>query len=222
MQTYSLPPEIRGLMFDMDLTLYRNEDYYASQRSNQITLAAAELGYAPYDFERRLTEWEDAFRLAHGKSPSLGNALLGAFGYSIVRSVELRRRAARPQDYLGADQRLAEVLAELSSRCPLVLVTNNPRDVAERTLDVLGVRALFPRIVGLDEAGHSKPHPAAFDLGYEALGADPKTVVAVGDRYAVDLEVPLSRGSGGVLVETMDDVYALPLVLARGLTASKS
>jgi phosphoglycolate phosphatase/putative hydrolase of the HAD superfamily len=222
MQTYSLPYTIRGLMFDMDLTLYRNEAYYASQRSNQIVLAAAELGYSTDEFERRLTEWEDAFRLAHGKSPSLGNALLGAFGYPIVRSVELRRKAARPGDYLETDARLAEVLTELSARCPLVLVTNNPRDVAERTLEVLGVRALFPRIVGLDEAGHSKPHPAAFDLGYEALGVEPSSVVAVGDRYAVDLEVPLSLGSGAVLVESMDDVYALPRVLERGLTVSKS
>jgi len=98
----------------------------------------------------------------------------------------------------------------------------DPADVAERTLDVLGVRSLFPRVIGLDEAGHSKPHPAAFDIAYGVLGRDPSQVVAVGDRYAVDLEVPLSRGSGGVLVESMDDVYALPLVLARGLAASKS
>lgn len=209
-------------MFDMDLTLYRNEAYYASQRSNQLVLAAAELGYDTADFERRLTAWEVEFHRLNGKSPSLGNALLGAFGYSIARSVELRRRAARPQDYLQADPRLHGVLTELSERCPLILVTNNPSDVAERTLEVLGVRALFPRIVGLEEAGHSKPNPAAFDIGYAALGVVPAQVVAVGDRYAVDLEVPLSRGSGGVLVESMDDVYALPLVLARGLAASKS
>ncbi len=209
-------------MFDMDLTLYRNEAYYASQRSNQLLLAAAELGYDLGDFESRLTAWEEEFLRLNGKSPSLGNALLGAFGYSIAKSVELRRRAVRPQDYLLPDPRLAEVLAGLSARCPLVLVTNNPSDVAERTLDVLGVRALFPRIIGLEEAGHSKPHPAAFDIAYGVLGLEPAKVVAVGDRYAVDLEVPLSRGSGGVLVESMDDVYALPLVLARGLAASKS
>lgn len=198
----------------MDLTLYRNDAYYASQRANQIRMASEELGLPADAFEDRLKQWEDDFVRLHGKSPSLGNALLGAFGYPIAQSVVLRRRAARPQDYLSADPRLAETLQALA-RYALVLVTNNPADVAVRTLEVLGVASYFPRIVGLDDAGHSKPHPAAFELAYQALGLDPDVVVAVGDRYAVDLEVPLSRGSGGVLVESMDDVYALPLVLGR-------
>ena len=203
----------------MDLTLYRDEAYYESQRTNQLRLAAAELGYTERAFTHYLETWEEEFRRTHGKSPSLGNALLGAFGYPIARSVELRRLAARPQDYLVSDPRLYETLALLASRYRLVLVTNNPSDVAERTLDVLGVRVWFPRIIGLEEAGHSKPHPAAFDIGYRELGLDPAHVIAVGDRYAVDLEVPLARGSGGVLVESMDDVYALPRLLERGLDA---
>jgi len=207
----------------MDMTLYRDEAYYASQRSNQIVLAAAELGYSVEAFSKTLSRWEEEFHRAHGKAPSLGNALLGAFGYPIERSVILRRRAARPEEYLGSDARLARTLAALRSRCPLILVTNNPADIARRTLEVLGVAEFFPRIVGLDEAGHSKPHPAAFDLAYAALGTPPQTVVAVGDRYAVDLEVPVSRGSGGILVESMDDVYALPLILERaGFSVEKS
>jgi phosphoglycolate phosphatase/putative hydrolase of the HAD superfamily len=221
MQIYSLPPDIRGLMFDMDLTLYRNDAYYTSQRTNQIQLAAEELGLSVEEFSLRLEAWEEEFRQRHGKSPSLGNALLGAFDYPIAHSVELRRRAARPQDYLQADSRLNETLDALSRKYRLILVTNNPSDVAERTLAVLGVRDWFPRIVGLELAGHSKPHPAAFEIGYRELGLDPAQVVAVGDRYAVDLEVPLSRGSGGILVESMEDVYVLPLFLERGL-ASKS
>ena len=204
-------------MFDMDLTLYRNEAYYASQTANQVVLLAGDLGVPAAEVQGILDRWTSRFIEANdGRKPSFGNTLLGALGYPIEKSVELRRRAIRPEDYLSEDVRLAGTLGVLQARYRLVLVTNNPSDVAVRTLEVLGVRRFFPRIVGLDEAGHSKPHPAAFDLAYEALGLAAGQVAAIGDRYPVDLEIPVSRGSGGVLVESMDDVYALPDLLAGG------
>jgi len=215
MITYALPTDVRGLIFDMDLTLYRNEEYYASQIENQVILLAGDRGESVEALRSRLEAWDLEFRRTHGgKKPSFGNTLLGALGYPIDQSVELRRRAIRPEDYLKPDPVLRDTLLVLRQRYALILVTNNPADVAVRTLEVLGVRDLFPRIIGLDEAGHSKPHPSAFDLAYHALGLPPGQVVSIGDRVPVDLEVPLSRGSGGVLVESMDDVYALPRTLA--------
>jgi len=212
-----LPSLIRGLVFDMDLTLYRNQAYYDSQISNQMVLLADEMECSVPELELRLKLWEEGFRRAHeGNKPSFGNTLLGALGYPIEKSVELRRRAIHPEEYLVTDARLEATLAELQSWFQLVLVTNNPSDIAVKTLEVLGVRRFFPRIIGLEEAGHSKPHPAAFDLAYQALELPPGQVVSIGDRYAVDLEVPMARGSGGILVESMDDVYSLPRVLGAG------
>lgn len=214
MVTYALPSFVEGLIFDMDLTLYRNQAYYESQITNQISLLAADLHWTVDELQTKLTRWDEEFRKVNdGRKPSFGNTLLGAVGYSIENSVELRRRAIRPEDYLGKDLSLEAALAELESRCKLVLVTNNPSDIARRTLSVLGVERFFPRIIGLDEAGHSKPHPAAFDLAFQALEIPADRIVSVGDRFAVDLEVPLSRGSGGILVESMEDVYSLPRVL---------
>ncbi len=221
MQTYHLGPErlagLRGLIFDMDLTLYRNEDYYASQLNNQVVLLAAERERTVAELEAELNAWEAVFRKQHeGRKPSFGNTLLGALGIPIAQSVELRRRAIRPEDYLVADPQLAKTLAMLQGRFALVLVTNNPSDIAVRTLEVLGVSRFFPRIIGLDESGNSKPHPRAFELAYRALNLPPTAVVSIGDRFPVDLEVPMGFGSAGVLVESMADVYALPDLL--GLT----
>jgi len=198
----------------MDLTLYRNEEYYASQIRNQVILLADELRTTVEALDAQLSEWSLGFQRDHGgRKPSFGNTLLGALGYPIEKSVDLRRRAIRPEDYLTSDPQLKATLSALGEVCRLVLVTNNPADVAVRTLAVLGVAGCFSRIIGLDEAGHSKPHPAAFDLAFDALGLAPGEVVSVGDRFPVDLEVPLSRGAGGVLVESMEDVYTLPEVL---------
>lgn len=215
MKTFQLPATISGLIFDMDLTLYRHDDYYHSQTKNQVILLSQDLDRPAEELEEVIGRWQAEFKAQNGgKSPSFGNSLLGALGISIEKSVDLRRRAIRPQDYLVRDERLAQTLARLRQSFSLILVTNNPRDVAESTLAVLGVKDFFPKIIGLDDSGNSKPHPRAFELAYHQLGLHPSRVVSIGDRYPVDLEVPLSLGSGGILVESMDDVYSLPGVLS--------
>jgi phosphoglycolate phosphatase/putative hydrolase of the HAD superfamily len=215
MVAYNLPKDIRGLIFDMDLTLYRHDDYYSSQLKNQVLVLATDLGRPAAELQSSLDDWEHEFTSRTGRKPSFGNTLLGALGIPILQSVELRRRAIRPEDYLLPDPRLETTLSVLESRFQLILVTNNPADIALRTLKVLAVERFFPRVIGLDETGHSKPHPRAFELAYAALNLDPRNIVSVGDRYPVDLEVPLQLGSGGVLVESMEDVYSLPALLSQ-------
>ncbi len=213
MRVYHLPSKVEGLLFDMDMTLYRHEDYYKSQIKNQVLLLAQEEQIPLPELEELLERWKLNWAATHdGHQPSFGNTLLGALGIPIERSVDLRRRAIRPEDYLKPDAQLAETLERLSQRFRLVLVTNNPADIALRTLNVLGVQRFFPQIIGLDEAGESKPAPQAFRLGLQALGTASENTVSIGDRYAVDLAVPLSWGWGGVLVESMEDVYALPQI----------
>lgn len=214
MTTYSLPSRIRGLIVDLDSTLYRNEAYAVSQTEDQLDLLAADLGWERSRLDAVLAQARDAYRAAHGnRDPSLGNLLLGALDYPIAASVDLRRRALRPERYLRPDGALRTALITLQTNLALVLLTNNPSDIARRTLTALGVGDVVTRVIGLEVTGQSKPHPAPFDRAYEALALDPREVVSVGDRFAVDLETPLARGSGAVLVENMDDVYLLPLVL---------
>ena len=217
MRLFRLPNRVAGLLFDMDMTLYRHEDYYRSQIKNQVVLLAQQLQKDPEALEHELKIWQKKWSSQHeGRQPSFGNTLLGALGIPIEQSVLLRRQAIRPQDYLSPDAELREVLLKLAQKFQIALVTNNPSDIAEITLDALGVADLFSHIIGLDQAGESKPAPAAFRLGLEALGCPANQAVSIGDRYEVDLEVPLSWGCGGILVESMKDVYELPRVLEGG------
>lgn len=214
MQLYSLPETVQGLLFDMDLTLYRHHDYYESQIKNQVILVARRLGLPLAEVEARLAAFEHDYAQKHsGKKTSFGNSLLAVFGIPIAESVELRRQAIRPEDYLTEDKQLQETLTALEARFRLILVTNNPADIAGRTLEVLGCSRFFPKIVGLDESGFSKPHPRSFELAVEKIGLEPGVLVSIGDRYAVDLETPLKMGMGGILVESMEEVYALPELL---------
>jgi phosphoglycolate phosphatase/putative hydrolase of the HAD superfamily len=46
----------------------------------------------------------------------------------------------------------------------------------------------------------------------ELLGVDAKNCVSVGDRYDIDLALPLELGMGGILVDGVSDVCRLPQV----------
>ena len=41
------------------------------------------------------------------------------------------------------------------------------------------------------------------------------TRLSVGDRYDIDIALPLELGMGGILVDGVEDVYRLPEILAR-------
>jgi phosphoglycolate phosphatase/putative hydrolase of the HAD superfamily len=64
----------------------------------------------------------------------------------------------------------------------------------------------------------SKPASEPYLLAAQAAGTPPAACVSVGDRYDVDLAVPLALGMGAILVVGVEDVYALPDVIkpARG------
>lgn len=72
-----------------------------------------------------------------------------------------------------------------SSGIPCGIVTGTIAPMLTPVLEELGISALFDCVVTIDEAGHSKPHPAGFLLGREQLGLTPEhTVVALEDSLA--------------------------------------
>jgi phosphoglycolate phosphatase/putative hydrolase of the HAD superfamily len=48
-------------------------------------------------------------------------------------------------------------------------------------------------------------------------GATLNQCIAIGDRYDIDIALPLELGMGGILVDGVEEVYKLPEIL---LTAS--
>jgi phosphoglycolate phosphatase/putative hydrolase of the HAD superfamily len=75
------------------------------------------------------------------------------------------------------------------------------------------VEDLFPVLVGLDTCMVSKPHEIPFRKAAEESGVDTGGCVSIGDRYEIDLALPLEMGMGGVLVDGVEDVYRLPRIL---------
>ena len=209
MKILRLPPVIRALAFDVDLTLYTNAEYGQYQIDILIKKAGELRGFSSEEMSGRIEDARKDWSLANGgKKASLSNALT-TYGISMEENVRLREQLYEPEKYIKEDKRLRETLDKLSRSYTLGVVTNNPVLIARKTLAALGVSDLFPILVGLDTCMVSKPHEKPFVKFSELSGCAPETCVSVGDRYDIDLATPLEMGMGGILVDGVDDVYEL-------------
>jgi phosphoglycolate phosphatase/putative hydrolase of the HAD superfamily len=222
LKIYRRPARIAAFLFDMDMTLYTNPEYERFQIDSPIRRLAELRGIGFEEMKGRILAFRRDWAAAHGgQQISLGN-LFRSFGVSIEESSRWREELYEPSRFLRRDPKLREALSALGegrrdsaappAKVGLALVTNNPVLVARKTLAVLGVEDLFTALVGLDTCGVSKPHEAPFLKAAELLGAPPETCVSVGDRYDIDIALPLELGMGGILVDGVEDVYTLPAV----------
>lgn len=214
MTVYRVPERLAAVLFDVDGTLYSHEGYARSQGELLVRELARVRGSSYGDAAAEVERARADYAAAHGgAATSLGNAM-AALGVDLATSVAWRERLLEPRRYLAADGRLRSALSALRARgLVLEAVTNNPRSVGEATLDALGVADLFSRVVGLDDTMRSKPAREPYELAAALAGAAFADCLSVGDRYDVDLAVPLAMGMGGVLVDGVSDVYALPELL---------
>ena len=115
-----------------------------------------------------------------------------------------------PENFLKHDGQLVLTLEELSKRYRLLAVTNNPVAAARKTLSVIGIEKLITDIVGLDTCYKSKPALECLEAAIKLAGCSYEECVSIGDRYDIDLALPLEKGMGAVLVDGVEDVYKLP------------
>jgi phosphoglycolate phosphatase/putative hydrolase of the HAD superfamily len=210
MQLYKLHSPIRALIFDMDGTLYTHKTYLQSQIDGIINRLAQVRGETFEETKAAVESCREKKALEQGgRKISLGNAL-EFFGISVAESVRWREELIEPALYLREDGELKKTLGLLAEKRPLALVTNNPVLVARKTLACLGVAGFFPVVIGLDTCWVSKPHAEPFRKAAELLGVPPESCVSIGDRYDIDLALSLELGMGGILVDGVEDVYALP------------
>jgi phosphoglycolate phosphatase/putative hydrolase of the HAD superfamily len=220
MKTYNLPVKCAAILFDMDSTLYSHPEYARSQIDLPIERLANMRGISFNQMNEEIAQYRTNWVKEHnGQGVSLGN-ISKAFGISINESVKWREELYSPEQYLSRDGLLRSTLEQLNSAFTLGVVTNNPVSIARRTLCALDVEDLFcagtlVRIIGLDTCGVSKPHREPFLCAASLCGASPGACVSVGDRYDIDIALPLELGMGGILVDGVEDVYRLPELLIK-------
>lgn len=215
MKIYKITSDLRAFIFDIDSTLYTNQAYAFEQVDCQVRQFAKERGISADEARRMVAEYRKQFAAEHnGSKVSLGNTLL-SFGVPIEQSVQWRRELLEPADFLRRDEKLIDELKILQKKYQLICVTNNPVLPARRTLDALGISEFFPEIVGLDTCFKSKPALEPFETAVERLskssesGIKAENCIAIGDRYDMDIALPLKMGMGGILVNGVEEVYQI-------------
>ena len=207
MKAFNLPSNPKTLIFDIDSTLYINAAYAFEQIDCQVRQFARDRGITADEARKMVADYRAQFAASNnGKKISLGNILL-AFGIPIEQSVEWRKTLMEPADFLKRDERLIQTLSELQKRYKLICVTNNPVFTARKTLDAIGISEFFPDIVGLDTCLKSKPAVESFMKACELTQTQPNECIAIGDRYDMDIALPLELGMGGILVTGVEEIY---------------
>ena len=215
MKVYKIPNDIRALIFDIDSTLYTNAAYAFEQVDCQVREFAKMRGISADEARKMVADYRKKFAAENdGKKISLGNTLL-AFGIPIEQSVEWRKKLLEPADFLNRDQKLIEEMKVLSAKYKLICVTNNPILPARKTLEALGISDFFPEIVGLDTCFKSKPALEPFQTAVKKLDCRADECLAIGDRYDMDVALPLEMGMGGILVTGVEEFYGIHKILQK-------
>lgn len=213
MKIYKIPEKLKTIIFDIDSTLYTNEEYAVEQVDIQLRHFAKLRNTTPENIRQMIKDFRDEYSRTHdGKKISLGNTLTH-FGVSIEDSINWRETLLEPKLFLPRDEKLIEVLTKLKTKYNLICVTNNPVLPAFKTLEAIGIEKLIPDIIGLDTCHKSKPDPEILLLAAEKTNASPEECLSVGDRYDIDLRLAMELGMGGILVDGVEDVYKFNEIL---------
>ncbi len=213
MKIHYLPKFIRVLVFDIDLTLYDSHEYYDSQKYLFMHRLAQHLGISYQETSNKVAAIREEYRRSNEKrSLTLGQTVF-ELGISLEENISWRNELFQPEDFLTLDLKLAKTLEILQKTYQMAAVTNNTSTIGLRTLKVLGVNDYFPIVIGIDISKESKPTMKPFNMLAEKLNIPINQMLSIGDRFAVDLELPLENGMGGILIEQVSEVYELPSIL---------
>ncbi len=186
---------MRGVVFDLDDTLYLERDYVRSGFQTVAGIVAAEIGYRPGEI------FESLYGMFEG----------GVRGDTLDRLLQEYPRIAsryRPQDLVRLYREhepaielcpgAGEILDELRGRgIRCGIITDGPRNSQQRKLEALPLgshridRAILTDAWGRD---YWKPHPRAFQEIAIGWGLSSSELVYVGDNPAKDFLAPRRLG----------------------------
>lgn len=206
MEKFNLPQNPTTLIFDIDGTLYTSAEFVQEQIDVQVRHWADINGMSHEDARKKIADFRKKYAAENdGKKISLGNVFLN-FGVDIDTSIRWRIELLKPENFLKPNEELKTALEKASEKFTLIAVTNNPVEAARKTLAVLGLDKIIPEIIGLDTCRKSKPAKEILDIALERTGAKAEECISIGDRYDIDLSLPVKMGMGGVLVNGAEEV----------------
>jgi HAD superfamily hydrolase (TIGR01549 family) len=193
-----MKPMIRAVLFDLDDTLFDHRHCARAALEALRTTHACFAAISATEFERTHGQLlEDLHARVLAGEIGLDDARVERFrrlflAAGVEVSSDLARTAAAEyrRCYLRSWRTVegaAPLLAALSERVPIGIVSNNL--VAEQMEKIrhCGFDAYLSAIVISEEAGAAKPDPAIFRIAMERLSSDPQGTIMIGDSWPADI-----------------------------------
>jgi putative hydrolase of the HAD superfamily len=199
----------RGILFDLDDTLYRERRFALSGFAAVARAAAEEFGVGAESLFRPL-----ARALRTGARAEAFQRLCSTCGWPEERAEHLLQIFRTHEPTLRLPRTTARTLAGLASEWRLAIVTNGPAAIQRRKVSALGLASMVDAVVYAAECGtgEGKPAPEPFAIAARKLGLPPSRCVFVGDHPVCD--VFGARRAGMRTVRITQGVYRRA-VLAR-------
>ena len=186
--------DFAGYIFDLDGTLVDTMPlhYRAWNRAMQHAGLKEELS-------------EDLF-YSLGGVPTRGVAKRFADHYGLTIDVEkvFHQKEALFLE-LRSEMKLIEAVAGLArkaaGRIPLSVASGGPRDIVRHTLELMGLKELFPVVVTPEDVTHGKPAPDMFLLAAKRMGVAPEKCLVFEDA-APGIQAAEAAGMKWVRVES--------------------
>jgi putative hydrolase of the HAD superfamily len=203
---------IKGIVFDLDGTLYVNDTFAALiQKAAQAYIAG--LREIPHD-EAELLMTATRRRLsAESGSVQTLSAVCAELGGTIRELHRFFSDNLCPEALLVPDERVIQLLHRLAGRFTLFLYTNNNRALTTRIVRQLGLEGLFRSIYTIDDTWQGKPDEGMLARVMADTGLAASETLFVGDRYDIDLRVPEQQGSPVYLSQSMEQLLRLEELL---------
>jgi putative hydrolase of the HAD superfamily len=184
------------ILFDVDDTLFDRElaqRRIAGQMADRFADLFAGTGHdqvvrAFMESDRIATQRFEASGAVDAARAGRMEVFLDLLGLKKDRAAELA--AMYITSYPRIDASIAgarSVVAALSARFRLGVISNGISDVQYQKLETLGIRCRFECILLSEELGIRKPDPRIFRQAAEILSVEPRECLYVGDSYESDV-----------------------------------
>jgi putative hydrolase of the HAD superfamily len=200
---------LRALIFDLDGTLYQNDQLGEEVNLSACRYLASRKGITVSQADVMLQE---ARQELSGPGKTLSRAVI-ALGGELEGLHERLSLEAHPEELLRVDPRVPELLKKLAGRFALHIYTNNNRSLSKRIMAQIGVSGLFQQLFTIEDSWRPKPDQAVLLGILEAIGCHPCETMFVGDRYEVDLALPESLGCAILETRTVEELLTLTELL---------
>jgi len=105
------------------------------------------------------------------------------------------------QDEMRVIEPVVNFARSVHGRAPMSVASGGPRPVVKKTLELMGLDALFPVVVTPEDVTHGKPSPEMFLLAASRMGVNPERCLVFEDAVP-GFEAAVAAGMKHVVVKS--------------------